>query len=622
MRQSLLLLCIVSSVSLPTSGQVLEPESVEAFVDGYMAAYLDEDNIAGAAVSVVEGSEIVFAKGYGYSNVEELAPVDPETTLFRIGSVSKLFVWTSVMQLVERGQLDLDADINEYLTDIEIPEAFGGPVTMAHLMTHTSGLDERVLGLFGDDEASLRPLGDILREELPDRVRPTDELSSYSNHGTGLAMFVVEEITGVAWDAYIDQNILEPLGMRSTTFQQPLPPELAPHMSKGYRATRSKHTEVPFEFVPLAPVGSAASTATDMARFAAAHLALGRYGELDEERILQEATARRMQSTLFNHHPDINGMAHGFMEMDWNGERVLGHGGDTEVFHTLFAFFPERDIAVFASFNTVRAKYMQFFKAFVDWRFPQRKHVLKKAEADELERFAGVYRPTRFPHDTFVRVAAVAGAFEVTVDDDHLVTMGSTPRHWYASGPLQFREKGKSATIVFRESADGDVTHFFMSDVPVVAFERAPTLEDPELVTVIAGGSFAVMAAALLFWPIAAMLRWHYGVSLTRDQRVPGSGRWAGWLAALVLVGFTISLVAIMSSPMKVVYGLTAGERAIFWLPILACAFAVLALFGAIRAWRSGRGSLLGRTAFTGLVVAIGLFLWQLQSWNLLGFHF
>jgi CubicO group peptidase (beta-lactamase class C family) len=114
---------------------------VEAWLDGLMPYALQRGGIPGAVVVVVKDGSVLFQKGYGYAEVKHRVPVDPERTLFRPGSISKLFTWTAVLQLVEQGKLDLDADINRYL-DFRIPPAFGKPITLRDCMTHTPGFEE------------------------------------------------------------------------------------------------------------------------------------------------------------------------------------------------------------------------------------------------------------------------------------------------------------------------------------------------------------------------------------------------------------------------------------------------------------------------------------------------
>ncbi|HET6326325.1 MAG TPA: serine hydrolase domain-containing protein, partial [Planctomycetaceae bacterium] len=154
-------------------------EDLEAFFDGALMVQLESKHIAGAVVAVVVGDKLVFSKGYGYADVETGRPVDPQTTLFRIASVSKLFTWTAVMQLVEEGKLDLDADVNVYLkgTGVQIPPAFGKPITLKNLLTHSAGFEDRPIGLFAH-QPSDKPLAESLKNDIPARVRPPGTLSA------------------------------------------------------------------------------------------------------------------------------------------------------------------------------------------------------------------------------------------------------------------------------------------------------------------------------------------------------------------------------------------------------------------------------------------------------------
>ena len=159
--------------TLPSQGQgPTDPAEMEAFLDELMAKDMEENHIAGAAVSVVKDGKLFFAKGYGYADVENKVPVDPEQTAFAIGSVGKLFTWTAVMQLVEQGKLDRDADVNTYL-DFRIPDTYPEPITLKHLLTHTAGFEDLWFEVFAWDADGLMPVGEWLATHIPARcVRP------------------------------------------------------------------------------------------------------------------------------------------------------------------------------------------------------------------------------------------------------------------------------------------------------------------------------------------------------------------------------------------------------------------------------------------------------------------
>src|SRR5579859_5523677 len=209
-------------------------DDVGAFLDGIMPQQLARENIAGAVISVVKDGKVLFAKGYGYSDVEKKTPVTPDGTLFRPGSISKLFTWTSVMQLVEQGKLDLDRDINDYL-DFKVEPAFGQPITLRNIMTHTSGFEEVIKDLITDDPNSAKvTLRDFVTSHAPRRIYPPGKVPAYSNYATTLAGYIVQRVSGEPFEQYVEKHIYEPLHMQHATFRQPLPQGWEANMSSGY----------------------------------------------------------------------------------------------------------------------------------------------------------------------------------------------------------------------------------------------------------------------------------------------------------------------------------------------------------------------------------------------------
>src|SRR5829696_5980646 len=201
---------------------------LEAFLDKELGREMEKHHIAGAAVSVVKDGELFFAKGYGYADLENKIPVDPERTVFRIGSVGKLFTWTAVMQLAEQGKLDLDADVNTYL-DFRIPDTYPQSITLKHLMTHTSGFEDRLRGSVVSDTDDLEPTREWLISNMPARVRPPGDIAGYSNYNAMLAGYIVARVSGEPYDQYIQEHILNPLGMVHTTAKPSMPPNIRAH---------------------------------------------------------------------------------------------------------------------------------------------------------------------------------------------------------------------------------------------------------------------------------------------------------------------------------------------------------------------------------------------------------
>src|SRR5436305_2296189 len=336
----------VSAPATATTPHEMTSQDVSAFLDGIMPQQLAREDIAGAVISVVKDGKVLFAKGYGYSDVEKKKPVSPEDTLFRPGSISKLFTWTSVMQLVEQGKLDLDRDVNDYL-DFKIPATYPKPITLRNIMTHTAGFEESVQELFVADAKDLKPLRPYLTEHMPTRIFPPGTTPAYSNYATTVAGYIVQRVSGQDYFDYVDEHIIKPLGMTHSTFRQPLPDALAPLMSKGYDVASQPAKK--FEFVEAAPAGSSSVSAMDMTHFMIAHLQDGKY---ENVQILKPETAQLMHSRQFENLPQMNAMCLGFYEETRNGHRIIGHGGDTENFHSDLHLMPDAHLGFFVSYNS------------------------------------------------------------------------------------------------------------------------------------------------------------------------------------------------------------------------------------------------------------------------------
>lgn len=598
-----------------------DPAELEAFLDGVMRIQLDEHNTAGAVVTVVKDGRVFFSRGYGYSDWEARTPVDPERTLFRIGSVSKLFVWTSVMQLVEEGVLDLDTDVNEYLEGVEVTATYDRPVTLRDILTHSAGFEDWVVGLFAADSSGLRPLADILAEQMPARVRPPGEASSYSNHATGMAALIVEQASGVPWDRFVQDRILDPLGMEQFSFAQPLPESLAPDMSKGYRGSRPNLKAQEFEYVPLYPVGSAAASGGAMARFMLAHLGLG---ELDGARILEEGTARRMHSDLLRMAPGVNAALHGFYEMSRNGERIFGHGGDTFWFHSQLALFPERDLGVFVSYNSQQggAASGEFIDAFVDHYFTVEDAVPTPPEGaeDRYERFTGRFRANRISHTTLAKLAALGS---VSVEDTPEGTLRALDSEWVEVAPLTFDERYGDRTLVFREGEGGEVTHMFLAGVPIVAFERVPWREGPYLNLALFLFVVAMVGGTVAAWPLGWLARRWYGLKTDEVERIPARARLALRVTAGVFFVFLVGFGVIMAAdPQGIAVAVPLALKLLLLLPVAGIPLTLWCLYLALALQQKQLGRKLVRMAYSTTVLAFMVFLWQLDVWNVLGWRF
>lgn len=600
-------------------------EELEAFMDGLMEAQMKAYHIAGASIAVVKDSSILLSKGYGYADLTSHTPVDPSRTLFRIGSISKLFVWTSVMQQVEQGTLNLDQDINTYLTDFRLPATFEEPIKMTHLMTHTAGFEDQVIGIFAKSPDRIQPLAKILPRELPVRVYPPGQITSYSNHGTAIAAYVVEQLTGQPWTEYLQQRILDPLKMQHTTFQQPVPLSMETALSRGYSYRDGMFIEKPFEYVPMAPVGGGSSTAEDMAKFMVAHLQLGRLGT---ERILQTNTVRRMQEPVFRATPAVNGMCYGFIEHNMNGQRVIGHGGDTILFHSLLALLPDDKVGLFLSFNSEGGSeaIQTTFEKFMHRYYPpdlQKTPAVATESPGRLRRFAGIYRSVRYSHSSLAKLAALFSTFRISITKDGALQVPlPEPTRWFPTTPLTFQEEYTLNTLAFQENSQGKITHLFLGDMPFVAFERIGWLDSPTFHLLLLSIAFILFAGVLIFYPTAAFIRRRCGVSHDPDEDIPIPATILLWFSCLFLVAFAIGLFLVLRNPMVIAFSVPLSLKILLILPFLALVGIIGPLAYIFVIWTTGRIGMGRRVYFTATTLMCVVVLGQLDYWNLLGFHF
>jgi len=322
-----------------------DPAAVNGFIDGVITAQIASDRVVGATVTVVRDGGILLAQGYGEADRATHTKVAGDT-LFRIGSVSKLFVWVAVMQQVAAGRLDLNANVNTYLQDLQIPETFPEPITLTHLMTHTAGFEDKpVIGLFARGPQTVGDFHENLQSMMPRRVWMPGRHAAYSNYGAALAAHLVEVVSGQSWDDYVDSHILKPLLMIDTTTRQPVPKVLEEHLSSGYWWESGHHVKAPFEFVVIPPAGSVSSSGADMGRFMIELLARG------DTPVMTATTRALLFEPGHRHDPRLNQTRFGLYERSSHGQMLVGHDGDTLAFHSMLLLCPELNLGIFASFN-------------------------------------------------------------------------------------------------------------------------------------------------------------------------------------------------------------------------------------------------------------------------------
>jgi len=598
---------------------------VEAFLDGLVPLQIKEDDVAGVTISVVKDGKLLFAKGYGYADVEKKKPVSPQETLFRPGSISKLFTWTAVMQLFEQGKLDLDRDVNEYL-DYKIPDAFGKPITLKNIMTHTPGFEEQIKDLFLTD--STKPnLGQYLKTHIPARIYPPGTVPAYSNYATAVAGYIVERVSGKPFDEYVAENILKPLNMTHSTFTQPLPSELAPLMSSGYRLGSAEAG--PFEIINAFPAGSLSSSATDMAQFMMAHLA---DGQLGNAQVLKPETARLMHSRLFALDDAANAMCYGFYEESRNGHRIIGHAGDTIYFHSDLHLVLDQKLGFFVSYNSAGrgggGGRLNLWHAFLERYYPYTASGTTSATAkDDAKAVSGTYVLSRRAEKSFLKTASLLSQFTVSpvgdgdIEIPQLTGVNGKPKRWQGIGPMTFLERDGQDKLIFKPDQSGRMQ--MVLPYPFFIGERAGSLQNGKLLLTVLGISLGLMLLTLILWPVSWGVRKHYGhtLELSPIERL---------FRLLVRIVFILDLIFIAALFGLTMYGLNHleifSDQGSKWFRLIQIvgvvgAIGTLAVFvNTALAWISKRRRIWGKLAATIMLLACLGVLWFAFAGNLLRF--
>ena len=624
---------VMTTATSPGTPHVMTADDLSTFLDGMVPYMIQRGDIAGGVISVVKDGKLLFARGYGYADLEKRTPVSPETTLFRPGSTSKLFTWTAVMQQVEQGKLDLDHDVNDYL-DFKIPPRDGKPVTLRQLMTHTAGFEDTARGLLPRKPEDVN-LERYLKTHIPARIFAPGEIVAYSNYGCGLAGYIVQRVSGEGFDEYVQRHIFEPLGMHHSSFAMPLPPPLAPLMAKGYKSASDGKPQ-PFELVDPAPAGAMSSSATDMANFMIAQLQGGRFGDT---RILQQATAELMHSPQHTAAPGLAGFDLGFYQEDRNGQRIVGHGGDTIVFHSDLHLLLDANVGIFMSFNSAgdagsaHVIRKAIFQAFLDRYFPQAAPTPATVATAKVDaaRVAGWYQASR-RNDSALRMLYLFGQVHVSAKPDGTLSVSmlndyaGKPLQWHETGPLHYSEVNGKSQLAFVADAQGGIRYWASdAEVPVFVFQRVSAAKSMGVVGPLMGLSIVVLLATLLTWFVGWWVRRHYRRTLELSDRQRRMRRLSrlGVLALVIVVVGWLSFIGITSADESLLLD-GSGTGWLYLLHVLG----VVGLLGAlavvvhaVRAWMAPRCGRWVRAGETLLALAAIYLAWFIVAFGLVSFN-
>ena len=558
----------------PPSGEhQLTAEDVNAWLDGKLPDAVKNEDIPGAVVSVVKDGQVVTTRGYGWADTGasggQPVAVDPQKSLFRVASVSKIPTSIAAMQLVEQGKVDLDADISAYL-DFEIERRFDEPLTLRHLLTHSAGFEER---------STLTPTTDLeayVKNDPPAQVFAPGTTPGYSNYGMALAGYIVQRVSGQPFETYVREHVLEPAGMTTSTYEQPLPKDMASSLGPGYTSTGE---EVPFEFMGDFPAGSLTVSAPDFAAFMNAQLS--RSPKLLREETWEQMWSPGLGEERLGNRAKAGEMGLGYFELIRNGRRIVEHSGDlTSGWHSKFELYPEEKTGIFISYNGNGSDFSNSLRedlaqGFADRYFPADavKASGDKDSAERARQVAGSYVSSRTDWTTFMS-AWMPAFFSESIEHTGDGGLKDGETQLVEVEPWVWRQVDGAGAIA-AQVEDGKVVS--LSKGP--ASTLLPITPVQQALVPVFGVCLVLLLVSTVAWPVGALRRRR---ALKRGQEVGAPLPWltrvarGGGAVALAAQFTWIGLLVVMATNM---YSLYDGSGSFTWLiPVIRGAQVLQAL--------------------------------------------
>jgi CubicO group peptidase (beta-lactamase class C family) len=585
---------------------------LETFLDQFIPNQLESNHIPGAAIAVVKDGQLLFTKGYGYADLENDTLVVADKTLFRTGSVAKLFTWTAVMQLVEQGKLELDADVNRYLGTFQLPATYPQSITLRHLLTHTAGFEDDLFGVLAREPNDLKPLDEFVAKHIPARVYPPGTVTAYSNYGVTLAGYIVEKTASVPFEDYVNTKIFQPLNMTRTTFSQTFSPDLATDSAKGYTFTKAGFQESEFEYYQIAPAGSASATVTDMSRFMLTFL---QGGELDGNRILDTSTINTMLTRQFSNDERLSGFGLGFYEMPLGGYRVWGHKGETDFFRTLLVLLPEKNFGIYVAYNAAGGGSAgnALVSGVLEHFFSKLSTTPTVTTSGDLEHLTGLYVPTRAPQTTLQKLSQLFMPLyrpisvmnpEPGVLELSLPSNPKAPSRWLATGSDIFQRADGKDTLVIK---DGKL---FLDSVAPKGYQHLGWLQQLFFQLWFPLVCLVVLVAATVF------------VRIVLPSQANAYGYWLTLTLTILALIFVVGLVVFLLTGMR---ELAYGNISLLITLVLAIPLLLIPLTlgeAVFTLLPQAGGTVLMRSGTALVTLATFALLAWLNYWNLLGWRF
>lgn len=611
---------VPAAQAAPDPSVLKDARQFEVFADNFMREAMTKYNVPGVTLSVVKDGKVLYKRGYGYADIEKKTLVDPDRTIFNLGSVTKLFTATAAMQLVEQGKIDLNTDINTYIKNFKIKTSFKRPVTMAHLLTHTGGFDESNVGMAQDYSEESEILGDYLKSHMPPVIREPGTIIQYSNHGMGLAGYIVEQVSGTSYERYIEQKILTPLGMRNSTYI--VTKDIEPNVASCYTYIDNMYVRLkPFN-INIPPAGSLVSTADDMSKFIIAHLQKGKTGD---KRILNEGTALEMYKQQFTNYKGMPGFGYGFYESHRNRIRVLEHAGILSSYMSMISILPEENAGFFISTNSEGGNSLindfseEFYKLFKTSK--QVAPVLAgiKEFKPSAKDYEGTYSTIRRSKENIMKIASsVSSSQDIKVkageNNQLILSSGTEEKSFTQVDEGLFQNTKDNSYLAFKKDTAGNI-YMVPGSSSIKAYERLKWYEK--------GTAFIIMLSlCLIVFLSGCVLGLFFVIGKRRLKKKghPGTAMGLLFTECIINIAFIIGFFIYFIN--NYTLAATTYLNVILCLPIISTVITAAMILLGVKAWRRGYWKTGGRAYYTLVTSAAVVFVIILNYFKLIGFRY
>ena len=619
-----LILILLSHATIKAEDRLINMKEVEDFTDEFFKQNMEQYHVPGVAIAFVKDDQVAFMEGYGYADVENKIKVEPQKTVFGIGSISKLLTTTAVMQQVEAGQIDLNKDVNEYLEAFKVKNTFKAPVTMKSLLTHSSGFIQSSIGIGTRNLNEIKELGNYLKTALPKIKYEPRTFFSYSNQGMSLAGYIVECISRIKFEDYMKKNIFEPLQMKDSSFKQPIPENMKSNQAigYGYEVQKQRLFRTPSMYYHVVPAGGCYTTVEDMSKFIIANLNDGKY---KDNQILDKNTMNEMHEQHFTHNEKMPGQAYGFWESFENNKRALFHTGTTDGYASLLYMIPEEKIGFIICYNLPSDKLRSsFLSSFLDTFYPVIEDEIipdLKEDKESSEKYEGLYWNVEKPRDTIDKIEILMSEGLISVKETDNGSLKLTDYYGKAMGeyreiePAVFQKVQGEEIITFKtKSAKIDRTYLYFKNE---ALEKVRWYENRMISIILGIVSLLIVMVSPFIW-VTIFIRG----KLKKEEKsfLEKYGAYIGLLSSVLIVVFCViaAMITMKLGKYAFMFGIPLSLKMTLMIPVLLCGISAGLLVTSVLAWKHNYWTRAKRYFFSIYTGSVILFLICLEFWNMI----